>query len=276
MWKWSTIQDTTIFFQFGKKFNPWKRTTFWGQEERLRNRLGICEAIAERQFWTWRDWRVGFRCDFETTRYAQVRNPAVDDTAVAQISLSAAIVVCDLLKTKELLAKDLDVSAENEFFGRPLQLAVEWSSAEIVQQLLDAGADVHAFQTIPAVKFRWLDWPHGLYNSSCVSALEVACLAGREDIVRLLMRLEFGKEPSEEEYTRGAESAARPGYTGIVSLLMEKLYSGIIALPSNLPRRILLLATSNGHEEVVRMILRRRRKYFAYSTETRLPLPGCE
>lgn len=229
-----------------------------GEEERFRNRRIICEAIAERQFWSPDCSSIGFRFDDGRRRnvHYQYRSLTLEEEEADQIALGVAIVVRNIYRVRAVLSKNPDVNIENLYFGRPLQLAAKLGSVEIVQLLLTAGADIHASQSIPWREAGWLNWPHGLYNSSCGRALEVACLAGREDIVQLFFQQpRFAEDLSEEEYTLALENAVRGGHRRLISFSLEKLYDGHIAHPTDIPRRIFILAAYNGHEKIVDMML---------------------
>ena len=74
--------------------------------------------------------------------------PEIDDKMKAQNLLCGAIVAGDLVLVQSLLRGSQSpttvvVNKESPYFGRPLHLAAAWGHLEIVQYLLDSGADPH-------------------------------------------------------------------------------------------------------------------------------------
>ena len=69
---------------------------------------------------------------------------------------------------KLLLDRGADVNAENESRKRPLHIVCEWHAVQVAKLLLDSGADIDAV-------------------SNYGTALYLACRAGNEDVVQLLL-----------------------------------------------------------------------------------------
>jgi len=102
--------------------------------------------------------------------------------------ISGAIVIGNLPLVQSLMGKisvNASVNRKNPYFGRPLHTAAVWGRIEIVQYLLDHGADPNQF-TGAQGEDNDDDWEHAHlhsrheYRSPKGSALRAAALGGHE------------------------------------------------------------------------------------------------
>lgn len=104
-----------------------------GDEQlRLEQRRMVCEAVAHLD---------GYKLA-RLNKYG----PEINDEMKAQNLLCGAIVTGDLVLVQSLLRGSQSptavvVNKENPYFGRPLHLAAAWGHLDIVQFLLNSGAD---------------------------------------------------------------------------------------------------------------------------------------
>lgn len=66
--------------------------------------------------------------------------------------LSGAIIIGNLQLVEYLLNVETtraDINGETPFFGKPLHIAAAWGHADIVEYLLDKGADIRAICSYP-------------------------------------------------------------------------------------------------------------------------------
>ncbi|KAK2782135.1 hypothetical protein FQN52_001069 [Onygenales sp. PD_12] len=178
--------------------------------------------------------------------------------------ISGAIIIGDLPLVKSLFAEWADgpVSTNKKsYFGKPLHIAAAWGRLEIVQYLLDNGADP---ERIAAPHTNDNDWRPNV-ETVCLwsrhagrcpdgSALRVAALAGHEDIVRLLLQPEYRVRTRLPEYYRAILAATRGGYMQIIELLLETARMKLENMP-DFRYQMLLEAVKHRQEGLVRMLL---------------------
>ncbi|KAF8243592.1 ankyrin [Wilcoxina mikolae CBS 423.85] len=173
-----------------------------------------------------------------------------------QNAFCATIFLGNISMIRTLLAKGADVNADNTYFSRPLQLAIIRGRLDIVQLLLDHGADANA---IAASGKSW--WPPAIryyretktcYWSSDGSPLRVACLAGQDHIVHVLLQPRYEVATSGVEYEAAIMAATLSGHTHLVALLIEKTGQ---PLASKLRQNIFWEASYYGRESIVQLMI---------------------
>jgi ankyrin repeat protein len=212
----------------------------------------VCEAAAERLDW------CGRRSSDELCpsvnllqgrhRYSSLRNSVELGVAIIADNISAV----RRLGVYEPAGPDVDLFTS--FFGMPLHFAARYGRIEIIQTLLEYGAEIHIEQ--------WdlrSDEVPGAVQVSCLegSALRVAASAGHRDAVKLLMRSLHTTGPyklPEDENMEIILGAARNGDADIVSLLLDELWENT-SLLSKLQEDVLFHSTFSGSLEIVRNML---------------------
>lgn len=188
--------------------------------------------------------------------------------------LCGAIVLGDLGLVKPLLEKgDAEVNEEAPHFGRPLQVAAAWGHADIVQHLLDQGADARAVRWDGEIRpWDWAEWPE--YNNHTAqiqrgyepsppfqsrqiafSALFAAMLGGHEAIVRCLMREEHRLPAASREYYRAIIAGARTGRLDLIQLLIHESGLSLMEHHSDLAYIMMLEASEHGQASVIKYLL---------------------
>lgn len=159
-------------------------------EQTIQRELDVCTAFTERIRWANQRDSDGLRV---FSLWAMMHNSAIaiittveaNARESVQVHLSIAIIVCNIPVIEKLLTSAVaDANLESRYFGRPLHLAARYGFVEVIQTLLDHGANVEAVQ-----HGRFQD-VSGRYPSLCKggSALETAAWAGHEDAVKLLLK----------------------------------------------------------------------------------------
>jgi hypothetical protein len=124
------------------------------------------------------------------------------------------------------------------YFGKTLHLAARYAGLEVIQTLLDCEAKFSALQ--------YTNERHVQENmlSNAGTALRVAALAGRHDVVRLLLHhsQSFPDRWADNEKSKIILAAARCGDPALVSLLLGKLWADRGKVPPDLREEILLEA----------------------------------
>jgi ankyrin repeat protein len=127
---------------------------------------------------------------------------------------------------------EIDCS-ENIYFGNPLRCAVAQGHYELAKILLDHGADVNH---------------GGAGKGQGSTALQAAAVAGREDIINLILDEKYRCHTSGNDYDRAILEAASAGHLSVVQDLMKRVNMD----PSQVLRNCLLLkGSAHGHENVV-------------------------
>ncbi|KAK2795901.1 hypothetical protein FQN50_009679 [Emmonsiellopsis sp. PD_5] len=179
--------------------------------------------------------------------------------------ISGAIIIGDLPLVKSLYAEWPDgpvgTNRRSAYFGKPLHIAAAWGRLEIVQYLLDNGADP---QRISAPHDNDNDWRPNV-ESVCLwsrhvdrcpdgSALRAAALGGHEDVVRLLLQPQYIIRTTSPEYYRAILAATRGGYVQIIDLLLETADMELGNM-RDFRYRMLIEAVKHRQEALVRMLL---------------------
>ncbi|KAL7266108.1 hypothetical protein RUND412_011359, partial [Rhizina undulata] len=133
----------------------------------------------------------------------------------------------------------------------PSPLAARWGHLEIVQLLLNRGADVNASSDYerPA---NACEYEYIYYGCS---ALLVASFVGHVHIVRTLLKPAYGLSTSGIEYEKAILTATRSGHADLIRLLLEKMTGQSPASLPKLHREIFWEASYSGRELIVRMML---------------------
>ncbi|KLU87240.1 hypothetical protein MAPG_06241 [Magnaporthiopsis poae ATCC 64411] len=189
--------------------------------------------------------------------------------------LCGAIVLGDLGLVRSLLEKgEAQVNEEAPHFGRPLQVAAAWGHADIVQHLLDHGADARATHCdVDAEPRDWTEWreydnyasaqcQRGYVNKPtfqsrevAFSALFAAMLGGHEAIVRCLMREEHRLPATSQEYYRAIMAGARIGKLDLIQLLIRESGLSLMEHHSDLAYMMMLEACEHGQFGVIEYLL---------------------
>ena len=136
-----------------------------------------------------------------------------------------------------------------------MQLASKWGNAQIVELLLEHGADHCATQCVRERRPGDLYGTHGKYYTTRGKALEVASLAGHEETVCLLLQLRFSKDLTKKDFRKAIHYGARGGHTRIVSILIENTFNKCSADWWNAIQDVFLIASYHGHGELVKLML---------------------
>ncbi|KAK1824202.1 hypothetical protein LTR12_001268 [Friedmanniomyces endolithicus] len=116
-----------------------------------------------------------------------------------------------------LVSAGFDVNEVGEVYDPALQIASERGSPEMIQLLLDKGADVNT-QTLRGVDTsRWRPW-----NASSGTALQAACAAGRQEVAWLLIA--EGANVNAQAGSLGSAlcAASYHGHTELVQMLLDE------------------------------------------------------
>lgn len=150
--------------------------------------------------------------------------------------ISGAIVIGNLPLVQLLMGKkSVNVNRENPYFGRPLHTAAAWGRIEIVQYLLDNGADPNKFTGLQG-EDKDYNWEHvrlhsrHIYESLEGSALQAAALRGHEQIICILLEPQYGLSLPRTEYLRTILAAARGGYLKIIEFILQNMETSVCGL----------------------------------------------
>ena len=132
------------------------------------------------------------------------------------------------------------VYAQGVNYGNALQAASNEGHKEIVQLLLERGADVNA--------------KGGLYGN----ALQAASSNGHKEIVQLLLErgADVNAVGSQGDYGNALQAASSNGHKEIVQLLLER--GADINAQGGLYGNALIAASNEGHKEIFWLLLERR------------------
>ena len=157
------------------------------------------------------------------------------------------------------------VNKESPYFGRPLHLATAWGRLDIVQYLLDSGADPRLLSGSldedydddddwnPDVQHVRLPDRH-IYQSPDGSVLQAAALGGYEKIIHLLLKPEYRQSLCRGEYLRAILAGVRGGHLNIINALLQAENESLQSLGA-FQEEMLWEAFQNNQEDVVRMLL---------------------
>ena len=196
--------------------------------------------------------------------------PEIDDEMKAQNLLCGAIVTGDLVLVQYLLRESqlpttVVVNKESPYFGRPLHLATAWGHLDIVQYLLNSGADPCLLSGSldgdydddndwnPDVQHVRLPDRH-IYQSPNGSVLRAAALGGHEKIIPLLLKPEYRQSLPRGEYLRAILAGVRGGHLNIINVLLQAENKSLQSLGA-FQEEMLWEAVQHNQEEVVRMLL---------------------
>lgn len=189
----------------------------WQQQQKQHNMIG--EAVAQ-HYGTYRP-RLGWP-----------KSPVPGNDETTHNVLCGAIVIGKLELVKALLDSMLPhhaLDTESRYFGRPLQIAAAWGHLDIVQHLLNLGANPHAISSRsafesdnrPGVDYRDR-YEAYIYRSSQGSALRAAVLSGHQEIVHLLLQPLFRIDFSTSEFFRCLRAAVKGGHLDLLRQLLNE------------------------------------------------------
>lgn len=150
-------------------------------------------------------------------------------------ALTALAYLGDISRLKTLINAGVDVNAGSRVMGKPLQAAAARGHTEIAEILLESGADANSGD-----------------SRSRNTALQLACLAGHERIVRVLLSPKYGILLSGLNYENAVLNSARGGHVDLMQFLLE---FGGKKLFHRVRDKILHEASTYGAVNVVRALL---------------------
>lgn len=224
------------------------------EQRRLEQRRMVSEAVAHLD-------------GYELARLNKY-GPEINDEMRAQNLLCGAIVTGDLVLVQSLLRGSQSptavvVNKENPYFvGRPLHLAAAWGHLDIVQYLLDSGADPRLLsgsldgdddEGNPDAQHVRLPDRH-IYQSPNGSVLRAAALGGHEKIIHLLLKPEYRRALPRGEYLRAILAGARGGHLNIINVLLQAEDESLQSLGA-FQEEMLWEAVRHNQEGVVGMLL---------------------
>ncbi|CAG9982847.1 unnamed protein product [Clonostachys byssicola] len=112
----------------------------------------------------------------------------------------------NILAVRCLLANGTDVDSYHELFGYPLYLSAYYGHSQIVQLLVEDGADVHVAGNLGSI-------------------LEAAADRGHHDVVRYLLGTDLGKVP--RNVNKAFLAACKGGHLSIVKALLSHPFTDI-------------------------------------------------
>lgn len=191
----------------------------------------------------------------------------INDEMKAQNLLCGAIVTGDLVLVQSLLRGSQSptavvVNKENPYFSRPLHLAAAWGHLDIVQYLLNSGADPCLLSSSlddndddwnPDVEHVHLPHRH-IYQSPNGSVLQVAALGGHEKIIHLLLKPEYQLALPRGEYLRAILAGVRSGHLNIINVLLQAKEESLQSL-GMFQEEMLWEAVRHNQEGVIGMLL---------------------
>jgi hypothetical protein len=155
-------------------------------------------------------------------------------------SLLHLTVVCLLghvVLVKTLLDKNVDVNAQDENYGTALQAVSEEGHVQIVDMLLNRGADVN------------VSTQDGYYGT----ALQAASDRGHKQIVEMLLDRGADVNAQGKYHVTALHMASDRGYEQIVKMLLDK--GADVNVQGEYYGTALQEALEEGHEQVVKMLL---------------------
>ncbi|KAF7918585.1 hypothetical protein EAE99_008779 [Botrytis elliptica] len=230
------------------------------KDKQIAFEIQVCYAIEERLKWGLYDDRDPGACG---RRRLQFRNAAIgeDDEARLDIqtTLSVAIVAGDAFVVRELLENcNADADSDNRYFGRPLHLAARYGRTEIIEILLECGADLSSIR--PYLNHEPKGFAIRLQNFICTfgSPLRIAALNGHLEAVKVLTKPRYNAVLPfpEEEIQEVFRAAARSGSIAVVSILAELFLESLPSdLPSNIREEMLIQSIYWGKEELIQLMI---------------------
>ena len=158
---------------------------------------------------------------------------SLDD--ILRCALTALAYLGDISRVKALLDAGVDVNAGSWVMGKLLQAAVARGHTEIAVLLLKNGADANSV------------------NSKLgKTALQLACLAGHEEIVRILLSPEYNLKRSGESYEQALLNIAQADNVHLMRLLVQH---GEAELLHRMQDKMLHQASVHGAVNMVRTLL---------------------
>lgn len=226
-------------------------TRVQNEEEFSQFQTFVCEAVSESLFWV-RD-RKGDGSLTICFKYPYDKREHSD--AIQEMNFCMAIITNNVsaLRTLLVLKRDL-ANKKTRYFGLSLHLAARYAGLDVIQTLLNCEAKYYAMQYTESFQ----DGPvRENLLSNAGSVLRVAALAGRHDVVRLLLPYfrNLHDTWADNEKSKIVLAAARYGDPALVSLLLEKLWSATGTAPPDLCGEILLEAAYMGRMKVVQSML---------------------
>ncbi|KAF3407783.1 Ankyrin-3 [Talaromyces pinophilus] len=179
--------------------------------------------------------------------------------------VSGAIITGDLPLTIYLFkefGESVGVNKRSEYFGHPLHLAAAWGHMEIVQYLLNNGADPlrivamtnNDFDHCRDIHHVYL-WSRHVDRSPDGSPLRAAVLSGHEDIVQLFLKPEYNIWPKfRPEYYRAILAATRSGHERILDMLFDAADLDLDKI-GKFKNQILIEAVRHDRENIVHRLL---------------------
>lgn len=161
--------------------------------------------------------------------------PARSPNDISHSALIALAYLGDKSRLKTLIDAGVDVNIGSKVMGSPLHAAAAGGHTEIVVLLLECGADVN---------LKIDGWGY--------TAIDLAGLAGHEEIVRILLNPKHGIRLNDEAYQMAVLSAVRGGNVDLMQLVVK------FRPTAHSPRfkyRMLLEASDHGAVNVVRSLV---------------------
>jgi ankyrin repeat protein len=237
-------------------------TGIQNEEDLMHFQRTICEAASERLCWA--DDRRGngsltlhFKDHYNGVKWLRPNSrPEHEINICMAIITNNASSLRTSLKTGDPVNKETRYLANKQmrYFGKPLHLAARYAGAEVIQVLLDCKAEVCSLQ--------YNNGRHVQANmlSNAGTALRVAALTGRHDVVKLLLPQFRDSRHSSgmqlvHETSKIILAAARCGDPVLVSRLLDDFWGDGEGAPPDLREEILFEAVYMGRIEVVRTML---------------------
>ncbi|KAJ8058909.1 hypothetical protein OCU04_011895 [Sclerotinia nivalis] len=119
------------------------------EDEQTAFEIEVFRAIEERLKWGPNDDREPNSCDQRRLQFREIATNEDNETRLdIQTTLSVAIVADYATIVRDLLEhRNADADLDNKYLGRPLHLAVSYGRMQIIEILLEFGADLSSIRS---------------------------------------------------------------------------------------------------------------------------------